>query len=141
MPEMLEHPDITRVIRDGVPAAPDLSCRCPVCRRDADRIYIDRDGVAVACDSCRTVMDVYDWSCWSAGLSADAMTDDELEALPAACPICGEDCELVYLDRGGAVLGCDCCVTDRDAYAWALDRYEEELQGDLEAAREAFFND
>lgn len=35
------------------------------------------------------------------------------------CPACGEECETVYKDRHGAYIGCDVCVTTKDA--WEVD--------------------
>ncbi len=32
------------------------------------------------------------------------------------CPICGEACETVYLDAGGAYVGCSERITARDAW-------------------------
>lgn len=31
------------------------------------------------------------------------------------CPVCGDECEAVYLDRAGDVAGCDCCLSPWDA--------------------------
>lgn len=43
------------------------------------------------------------------------------------CPVCGEECTTVYKDLYGEILGCDECLTERDA--WDEDecfaRYEE----------------
>lgn len=35
----------------------------------------------------------------------------ESTTLSARCPICGEYCDDVYIDRDGRTLGCDQCVT------------------------------
>lgn len=32
------------------------------------------------------------------------------------CPVCGEACETIYFDRDGDAVGCDVCVTPRDAW-------------------------
>ena len=32
------------------------------------------------------------------------------------CPVCGEECETIYKDRYGEIVGCDCCVVQEDAY-------------------------
>ena len=32
------------------------------------------------------------------------------------CPICGEECEKLFLDTTGAVVGCESCVEIRNAY-------------------------
>lgn len=39
------------------------------------------------------------------------------KALPV-CPVCGQECETVYLDLFHAVAGCDCCMDIRDAREW-----------------------
>jgi len=35
------------------------------------------------------------------------------------CPICGEECETVYLDADKSVIGCDICLEVKDA--WEVD--------------------
>lgn len=35
------------------------------------------------------------------------------------CPVCERECETIYIDRNGEIVGCDCCVTRRDA--WEID--------------------
>lgn len=35
------------------------------------------------------------------------------------CPICGQECETIYLDKDGAVVGCDDCMKKLDAWEWA----------------------
>lgn len=37
------------------------------------------------------------------------------------CPCCGEDCEDVYVDFLGHVVGCDVCLTRKNAYEELLD--------------------
>ena len=39
------------------------------------------------------------------------------------CPVCGEECDTVYLDIDDEAVGCDQCVTLEDAYDYL---YEEE---------------
>lgn len=39
------------------------------------------------------------------------------------CPVCGKECDTVYLDFEGGVAGCDHCVFMEDAYVYL---YEEE---------------
>ena len=34
----------------------------------------------------------------------------EEEEREPVCPICGNECETMYTDLNGEVLGCDCCV-------------------------------
>ena len=40
------------------------------------------------------------------------------------CPICGEECDTVYLDMDDEVVGCDQCISMADAYDYL---YEEEF--------------
>lgn len=32
------------------------------------------------------------------------------------CPICGEICDTVFCDRTGELIGCDECVSEKDAW-------------------------
>jgi hypothetical protein len=32
------------------------------------------------------------------------------------CPLCGEECDTLFYDRFGDIVGCDNCVTTRDAW-------------------------
>lgn len=32
------------------------------------------------------------------------------------CPVCGEECDTLYRDNFGNVVGCDNCVTNSDAW-------------------------
>ena len=32
------------------------------------------------------------------------------------CPVCGSECETVYLDATGEVIGCDECLSEKNAY-------------------------
>lgn len=46
------------------------------------------------------------------------------------CPVCGEECETVYLDHCGSYAGCNVCMDPRDAWDVpecfpGLDREEE----------------
>ncbi len=34
------------------------------------------------------------------------------------CPICGKECESIYLDKDNEPFGCDECVKKMDAYEW-----------------------
>jgi len=43
---------------------------------------------------------------------------------PIECPICGEECETIYRDRYGEVVGCDECITTQEAYEWAEEQKE-----------------
>ncbi len=37
---------------------------------------------------------------------------------PVYCPVCGSECEEIYTDRDGEVVGCTECVSLWDAYDW-----------------------
>ena len=39
------------------------------------------------------------------------------------CPVCGKECDTVYLDSDRDVAGCDRCISPEDAYEYL---YEEE---------------
>lgn len=42
-----------------------------------------------------------------------------------ACPVCGEECVVVYRDRFGEYVGCNVCIEEKDACEWMEDqRYE-----------------
>ena len=45
---------------------------------------------------------------------------------PVECPICGNDCDTIYLDKSGVVCGCENCMTKQDAWDW---REEEKERG------------
>lgn len=32
------------------------------------------------------------------------------------CPVCGAECETIYKDQEGAIVGCDGCVSIQDAW-------------------------
>lgn len=55
----LEHPDITRIMRDG-PHDPPLP-RCPVCGEETDTFYRDMDHDIVGCDNCIHSVDAWDY--------------------------------------------------------------------------------
>lgn len=40
------------------------------------------------------------------------------------CPICGEECDTIYIDNAGDACGCENCVGARDSYDW----YQDELE-------------
>lgn len=41
------------------------------------------------------------------------------------CPCCGEECVVIYRDRFGEYVGCDVCVTEKDAWEWMEDQRHE----------------
>lgn len=44
----------------------------------------------------------------------------DISALSSRCPICGEYCDDVYIDRDGLTLGCDQCVTAAHVHDFAM---------------------
>ena len=32
------------------------------------------------------------------------------------CPMCGSECETVYIDEDDQIIGCDCCIRAKDVY-------------------------
>ena len=50
------------------------------------------------------------------------------------CPVCGEECETIYQDANGEILGCDQCIHEVDAWEWLQEEIEEEerIRGDYE---------
>lgn len=42
----------------------------------------------------------------------DGVPEDE----PPRCPVCGGECETVYKNEHGEIVGCDECLTAFDAY-------------------------
>lgn len=43
------------------------------------------------------------------------------------CPVCGKECDIIYHDRSGYALGCDCCVQAVDAWEYQMEEdYGEE---------------
>lgn len=35
---------------------------------------------------------------------------------PPICPVCGEECDTLYRDNFGNIVGCDNCITSSDAW-------------------------
>lgn len=54
--------------------------------------------------------------------------DAELNVMPSEdpvkCPVCGEECDTVYL-QGSEVIGCENCIDEQDAWEW-----REQQKGD-----------
>ena len=42
------------------------------------------------------------------------------------CPICGKECETIYMNKDKDVFGCDVCIRIQDAWEWAEEKNEEE---------------
>lgn len=53
----LEHPDITRVRRDGLPEAPDI--HCPMCGAECETFY-KGDGQIIGCENCITKVEAWE---------------------------------------------------------------------------------
>lgn len=34
------------------------------------------------------------------------------------CPVCGDETDTLYKDKYGDIVGCDNCVTTKDAWEW-----------------------
>ena len=43
------------------------------------------------------------------------------------CPVCGWECETLYRNENGDVLGCDVCIETKDAAEW-WQEHEEEMR-------------
>ena len=42
------------------------------------------------------------------------------------CPVCGEECDTVYVDLYDDIVGCDQCMNMEDAYEYLYDEEVEE---------------
>ena len=48
----------------------------------------------------------------------------ETEEFIPRCPVCGRECDTLYLDKENEVFGCEQCITLCDAYEYlALEEY------------------
>lgn len=56
--------------------------------------------------------------------------EPDMLALSSRCPICGEWCDIVYIDRDSLTLGCDRCVTVAYVHDFAIN--EAEKGGDVQ---------
>ena len=54
----------------------------------------------------------------------DAELNGPPEPEPVYCPVCGEDCSEIFFDQSGNVVGCDYCVSKKDAGEWAEEQAE-----------------
>ena len=43
---------------------------------------------------------------------------------PPNCPVCGCSCNTVFMDKWNNVVGCDTCMTEKDAWEWWEDEKE-----------------
>lgn len=44
------------------------------------------------------------------------------------CPECGEECDVLYMDASGKIVGCDQCLTEIDAYDWMVAERDARLE-------------
>lgn len=42
------------------------------------------------------------------------------EAPSPRCPVCGDECELIYADKDGVAVGCDECLEHWNALEWLI---------------------
>ena len=49
---------------------------------------------------------------------------------PVECPICGEDCESIYLDGDRNVCGCEKCMKIIDSWDWMREEIERSRPDD-----------
>ena len=42
------------------------------------------------------------------------------------CPICGKECEMIYMDQNGTEVGCEHCIRTTDAWIWQDEHKEEQ---------------
>lgn len=52
-----------------------------------------------------------------------------ISEIEICCPVCGEECETIWLDANKCVCGCDRCMRARDAADWYQDEWERSLPG------------
>ena len=52
------------------------------------------------------------------------MTELPPERDPFFCPICGEDCDELYLDNYGEIVGCDNCIREISVYDYKEENKE-----------------
>ena len=43
---------------------------------------------------------------------------------PVKCPLCGDECDTIYEDIYGTVVGCDRCLVWKDASEWREEQRE-----------------
>lgn len=41
---------------------------------------------------------------------------DGKEPIYPICPVCGNECETVYIDQDDTIVGCDMCVVQKNAW-------------------------
>ena len=34
------------------------------------------------------------------------------------CPVCGQECDVIYVDIYDTAVGCDMCIEAKDSYYW-----------------------
>ena len=55
----------------------------------------------------------------------DAERNGVPECDAVRCPICGMECDTIYLIDGVTPVGCENCIETKDAYEWADENREE----------------
>lgn len=63
----------------------------------------------------------------------DAELNGPPEPDPVYCPVCDTECSEIYFDQSGNVVGCDYCVSKKDAGEWAAE--QAEIARETEAER------
>ena len=46
---------------------------------------------------------------------------------PPVCPVCGEECETIYMDMYRNVFACDRCLVEKDAWEWREEQMDAEM--------------
>lgn len=57
------------------------------------------------------------------------------EMEPVCCPVCGEECDTLFTDKYGDVVGCEECMGRLDAYKWAEERRREQEEDQWDDSR------
>ena len=50
---------------------------------------------------------------------------------PVHCPVCDQECDEIYFNRDGDVIGCDMCISTQSAADWAVER-DENARAEME---------
>ena len=61
MAKYSDHPDIARALRTGYPNGEPRWPHCPVCGKECERIYQDKDGYNFGCNLCVRQIDGWDY--------------------------------------------------------------------------------
>lgn len=44
------------------------------------------------------------------------------DADPVKCPVCGDECDWIFVDAYGEAVGCENCLVKRDSWIWDEER-------------------